>query len=328
MSGTARRAGVAARLAFKSLAIAAGIALAPMAAAQAVPDWVTGFPRTTLPVKAWPNGRKVAVCFVLYVEDWGRGQGPVFRQDMVSRKPDLLNDAWRRYAIDWGVPRAAQLFAEQKVPLSIALNANFPSRNPEAWKALRTALPNAAIVAHGFNNSTEMLPLNQGVDVQADYVRRVLDLIEKDTGVRPRGWSSPSVYNDADTFAATAHAGIAYTLDSMDSDVLSRLATPAGSLLLIPYPATPVDMGQFLTRNQQPTDLERLWIDYVSELDREATRDPARPATVVAIGLHPFVIGTPDGAASFRRVLESVRKLKNVWLADTEAVYRAAPAGP
>lgn len=306
-----------------TLGLALGLVAVAPAPAQTVPDWVNGFPRTTLPVKAWPNGRKVAVCFVLYVEDWGRGNGPVFRQDMVSRKPDLLNDSWRRYAIDWGVPRSARLFAEQKVPLSIALNANFPSRNPESWKALRATVPKAAIVAHGFNNSTEMLPLNQGVDVQVDYVRRVLDLIEKDTGARPIGWSSPSVYNDADTFAATAKAGITYSLDSMDSDVLTRLATPGGPLLLIPYPATPVDMGQFLTRNQQPNDLEKLWIDYISELDREAARDPGGPATVVAIGLHPFVIGTPDGAAAFRRVLLAAKKMKQVWLTDTDAVYRA-----
>ena len=34
----------------------------------------------------------------------------VLVEDMVSRKPDLLNDSWRRYAIDWGVPRSARLF--------------------------------------------------------------------------------------------------------------------------------------------------------------------------------------------------------------------------
>ena len=136
MSGTARRAAAAARLALISLAVAAGIALAPR----------------------------------------GRGHGPVFRQDMVSRKPD-------------------------------------------AWKALRAALPNAAIVAHGFNNSTEMLPLKPG-----------------------RGRA-----------------------------------------------------GGLRAPRARPHHLERLWIDYAAE--------------------------------SFRRVLESVRKTKHVWLADTDAVYRAAPAG-
>jgi hypothetical protein len=63
------------------------------------------------------------------------------------------------------------------------------------------------------------------------------------TSVRPRGWTSPSVYPNADTFAATAAEGISYSLDGMDSDTLSRLATKSGPLILIPYPVGTVDMG-------------------------------------------------------------------------------------
>ena len=34
-------------------------------------DWFTGLPREDIDVKTWPEGRRVAVCFVLYVEVWG-----------------------------------------------------------------------------------------------------------------------------------------------------------------------------------------------------------------------------------------------------------------
>lgn len=110
----------------------------------------------------------------------------------------------------------------------------------------------------------------------------------------------------------------------MDTDVLTRLLTAGGRLVMIPYPAQTVDMGQYLSRMKEPVDLERFWLDYVNELAREAASDPARPATVVAIGVHPFVIGTPAGAASFRRVLEALKKQPLVWLTDTEAVMAAA----
>ena len=53
--------------------------------------------------------------------------------------------------------------------------------------------------------------------------------------------------------------------------------------------------------------------------------DPGRDATTVVIGIHPFVIGTPDGAAAMRRVLSRLKKDDKVWLAlDTDAVLRAA----
>ena len=34
-------------------------------------DWITGLPREPIHVETWPAEKKVAVCFVLYVEVWG-----------------------------------------------------------------------------------------------------------------------------------------------------------------------------------------------------------------------------------------------------------------
>ena len=305
--------------------------LLPMAlpaASQTTTDWITGAPREAIPIKTWPHGKKVAVCFILYVERWGKDHGPVFRPDKASLRPDVVDESFRQYAINWGVPRVGRLFREQGVPLTIALNAQFPGDNPEVWKTFRASVPKAPILGHGMNNSTEELPLDKGLDAQKAYIKRVLDLIEKETGSRPRGWSSPSVTANVDTFAATAAEGIRYSLDGMDSDVVSRLMTPGGPLIMIPYPTQTVDMGQYLQRAKEPTDMERAWIDYVSELAREAAADPARPATAVAIGVHPFVMGTPSGAAAFRRVLEALKKMPQVWLTDTDAVFTAVSGKP
>ena len=51
------------------------------------------------------------------------------------------------------------------------------------------------MIAHGMNNSTEILPLTSGLDAQKNYIR--------------------------------------HTLDSVDSDVLSRLVSPSGPSILI-----------------------------------------------------------------------------------------------
>ncbi len=306
------------------LAAIALLAAAVPAAGQTSTDWITGLPREAIRVKAWPGGKKVAVCFVLYVEVWGHDHGPNFRPDMNGRTPDLVDEAFRQYAIEWGLARVGRLFKETGAPLSLALNAQFPEQQPAVWKELRTLVPTAPVVAHGLNNSTDLLPLDKGPDAQRAYIRRTLDMIEKSTGQRSRGWSSPSVYPNADTFAATAAEGIRYSLDGMDSDILSRLATKPRPLVLLPYPPTVVDMGQYLSRFKEASDLERLWIDYVGELAREAAANPDREATVVAIGIHPFVVGTPAGAAAMRRVLESFKKMNLVWTTDVEAVLKAA----
>ena len=104
-------------------------------------DLVTGFPREPIHVAAWPGGKKVAVSFAFFVEEFGFGQGPVYRPDMVSRNPDLVDEAFRQYGIDWGIPRVGRLFKELDVPLTIVLNAQFPGNYASVWKELRTSQP-------------------------------------------------------------------------------------------------------------------------------------------------------------------------------------------
>jgi allantoinase len=307
------------------MALLLAVQLCSVTLAQDRTDPVTHFAREPIHIAAWPGGRKVAVSFALFVEEFGFGHGPVFRPDLASRNPDLVNEAFRQYGIDWGTERVGRLFRELNVPLSIVVNAEFPGEHPSVWKEFRAAQPNAPIIAHGLNNTTRLLPLSQGVAEQKAYIRQTLDMIESATGSRPVGWSSPSVYSDGDTMQAAAAEGIAYTLDQMDSDIISRLKTPDGWLALMPYPVVTVDMGQQIARMKSPADIEALWLDYVSELANEARADPAREATTVVIGIHPFVVGTPDGAAALRRVLLRLKADDEVWLTDTGAILEAVP---
>jgi allantoinase len=298
--------------------------LASATLAQEGADPVTKFRRDPIHVVAWPAGKKVAVSFALFVEEFGLGQGPVLRPDLANRNPDLVNEAFRQYGIDPGIPRVGRVFKELNVPLTIVLNSEFPVAHQSVWKEFRATLPDAPIVAHGMNNTSRILPLGRGLAEQKAYIRRTLDQIAETTGVRPTCWSSPSVYSNGDTMQAIAAEGIVSTLDQMDSDIISRLKTPNGSLVLLPYPSVTVDMGQYLARMKVPSEIEALWLDYVSELATEARADPAREATTVVIGIHPFVVGTPDGAAAMRRVLAHLKKDDMVWLTDTDAILKAA----
>jgi allantoinase len=313
---------VAAGLAILSTLYLAG---ASASAQETATDWVTGFPRETVRVSNWPGGKKVAIAFALFVEEFGFGQGPVLRPDLVTRSPDLTNEGFRQYGLTFGNLRVGRLFKELNVPVTIVLNAEFPRLHPSLWKDFRALQPNAPIVAHGMNNTTNLLPLGRGITAQKAYIRQTLDQIASLTGVRPAGWSSPSIYSNADTVQATAAEGIRYSLDQMDSDLVSRIKTLDGSVLMLPYPTVVIDLGLNLPRMKSAAEIEALWIDYIEELAREARADPSQEATTAVIGIHPFVVGTPDGAAAMRRVLERLKKIDEVWLTDTDAIVKALP---
>src|SRR6202048_1522717 len=183
-------AGINILLALIGLLISAGPALSENAS-----DWITGLPREPIHVQAWPQGKEVAVCFILYVEVWGFGHGPNFRPDTAARDPDVVDESFRQYAIYWGIPRVGRLFNEQALPLSIALNAAFPEEHPDVWQQFRSLVPKAPIIAHGINNSTELLPLGRGLDAQKAYIQRTLDLIEKGTRLNSsHEWISYAVF--------------------------------------------------------------------------------------------------------------------------------------
>src|SRR5471032_620351 len=131
-SSRARSAGAGFLMALCGLLLAATPALA-----ESSTDWITGLHREAIHVQSWPGGKKVAVCFIFDVEVWGHGQGPNFRPDTATRTPDVVDESFREYAINFGVTRVAAVFKEEGLPLSIALNALFPGERPDIWKQLR-----------------------------------------------------------------------------------------------------------------------------------------------------------------------------------------------
>src|SRR6516225_2081230 len=121
------------------IAATAAIALFLPAAvfAQDSVDPITKFLRTDIHVAAWPGGKKVAVSFALFVEEFGFGQGPVYRPDLARRTPDLVNENFRAYSQSWGNLRVGRLFKDLGVPLTVVLNAEFPRAHSSEWKDFR-----------------------------------------------------------------------------------------------------------------------------------------------------------------------------------------------
>ena len=69
------------------MALLLAVQLPSAALAQDGIDQVTGFARAPVHVAAWPAGRKVAVSFALFVEEFGFGQGSGFPPGLGDPQP-------------------------------------------------------------------------------------------------------------------------------------------------------------------------------------------------------------------------------------------------
>src|SRR5262249_18009778 len=149
--------------------------------------------------------------------------------------------AFCQYAIAWGIARVGRLFKELDVPLSVVLNAEFPGRHGPVWKV-------APIIAHGMNNTNRMLPLGRGLAAQKAYTREPwISSPAQPASGPPAGRLRASIPMATPCRRSSPRAST-YTIDQMDSDIISRLKTPDGALVLLPYPVVTVDMGQHLAR--------------------------------------------------------------------------------
>ena len=293
-------------------------------------DVGTAAPRA-VHVRSWPGGKKVAVCFVLYVEEWGpRSGSQLFAADMTARSPDIVNESFRRYAIDFGVERVGQA-----VPRCRRAAERRPSTrsSPNAirtfgvvfapWPRRRRLSPSRPQQFHRASARWA-----KGLNAQRGLCSPdPSTCLERDTGVRSQGLvQSQCLSQCARPSPPPAAEGGRLTPWTEWTRTRSRKLTDAIRTASADSPIRRrrSTWGQYLTRGKEPADLERLWIDYVDELVSEAEADPARDATVVAIGLHPFVVGTPAGAAAMRRVLRTLLRRKMVWITDVEAVVAAS----
>src|SRR5260370_722780 len=84
------------------------------------------------------RSRSASFCMLRF---WGFGHGPNFRPDTAARDPDVVDESFHQYAINWGIPRVGRLFTEQDLPLSLALNAVFPEEYGDVWLRRRRPQP-------------------------------------------------------------------------------------------------------------------------------------------------------------------------------------------
>ncbi|GAA5233053.1 polysaccharide deacetylase family protein [Verticiella sediminum] len=253
-----------------------------------------------------PDEGAIMVHLVINVENW-RFDAPMPRtiitpphgQDTV---PDVPNFSWADYGMRAGLPRMIDAIAERGLPASTSINASVIDAYPQAAEAMRDA--GWEFIGHGVHQKA----LNHGGD-EAEAIELALDKLAAFTGTRPRGWLSPGLRETADTPDLLAAAGVHYVCDWVIDDLPNWMCVSGGRRLIqMPYNLDLNDSVIYaVEKHSSPEFLLRLQRT-LAVFERECRLQPR----VLALGLHPHLMGVPHRFGYFEEMLDLLMRNRHV----------------
>ncbi len=176
------------------------------------------------------------------------GGGPSINERLLpARIPDFNNHSWREYGHRIGIWRLYDIFDEAKVPASCTVNGILCERHPQIVMA--AAKRGYELIAHNYIQTEFMINYREDRAKEKAVIKRVLDLIEKTTGTRPKGWLSSSLRCTVNTSDICKELGLTYHCDYMNDEQPYLIKTAHGPLVSTPYTQEANDIGMFLRRN-------------------------------------------------------------------------------
>lgn len=233
------------------------------------------------------EGKRILVHLVINVEHWQFDQ-PMPRTIITPPHgretiPDVPNFSWADYGMRAGLPRILDLLTVRGLPASTSFNAGVIDAYPQAAIAMREA--GWEFIGHGMHQKAT----NHVEGGEAALVNACLSKIAAFTGIRPRGWLSPGLRETNETPDILKRAGLDYVCDWVIDDIPNWLRTSAGPLLAMPYNLEINDSILYAVERHATGEMLRRLAFTLNQFEAEIEQNPR----VLAIGLHPHLIGVP-----------------------------------
>ncbi|MGW5264405.1 polysaccharide deacetylase family protein [Microbispora sp. NPDC004025] len=267
-------------------------------------------PITDRPTISWPGGARVAFYVGLNVEHFlvDRPSTSIW-QGTADLVPDALNYGWRDYGARVGIWRVADILDRHGVRASVLLNSAVAEHYPQIIKAGLDR--DWAWLLHGRTNSV----LHAGLSLEEE--RRLLTemagIVAEATGRRPRGWMGPGLTETFNTPALLAELGFGYLLDWTNDDQPYPLNVPG--MISVPYS---VELNDLLLFDRGVTGPE--FVQTVRDQYEQLHADAEDSGRVMALALHPFVIGQAFRAKYLDQALAFLAAQPDVWLTTSDEI--------
>lgn len=259
----------------------------------------------------WPNGAKCAAAFTFDIDTdsflhlaYGDGM------------PDkVATTSWARYD-EIAVPRILGIFRDYGIKQTFFYPAWCMERYPHLVEAILK--DGHEIAHHGYiHEHMNELP---GHNAEVEWICRSIEVIERMTGQRPRGFRAPTYQFSRYTAPIIADQGFLYDASLMDDDVPSLYETDKGEIIGLSSHWGMDDWPQYVSNSDVGYNL-----NIRSPLEASGTFMAEFEAAYKYGGMwigvwHPWVSARLARAEAIRDMIEDMQARGDVWIASMEDI--------
>jgi allantoinase len=252
-----------------------------------------------------PGGARLAVWVIVNVEEWNPRE-TMPRTVLTppaggSPMPDIPNWAWHEYGNRVGFWRFVEVLDYFKIRAALAINGSaIQAYEPIARAALERGWE---FIGHGFGQKNM-----QKVPDEREDIAKTTAIIHQFTGQKPRGWLGPGLTETWETPDVLAEEGYDYVCDWVLDDQPVVLKTRGGTIVNVPYTQECNDVAMMLIQHHSAAEYKNRAIDQFEQLYADARQS----ARIMALVVHPYIMGVPHRLRYFREALEHIQSRPGV----------------
>ena len=271
------------------------------------------------PAPCWPNEARLAVSFVVNVEEGAelsigdgdeRNEARYEAVEEVKGAPDPCMESHFGYGPRQGYRRIVEAFERYGVTATFSTCGRAAERTP--WLISDAVERGHEVACHGWRWET-----HAGWDAGREraVIARTHAALTEIAGIAPVGWHTRSATSPHTRALLIEHGGFAYDSNAYDDDIPYM----EGDHVVLPYAFDTNDMrfspgGGFV----QARDFS----DYVIAGFDRLYAEGATAARMMSIGLHLRIIGRPARIGGLETVLAHIAATPGVWIAPRRDIAR------
>ncbi len=250
----------------------------------------------------WPDGIRTVVALTFLVESWSEGKAPPYSPMTSPPKPCAIDRAgiqWSEYGARAGAYRLMRIAEQHRLPATFCVSA----RAAELFPAVVKRIVASGFELAGHNYAQDQVLPGLGEAEERSLIKRSLDILERQSGMRPCGWISSTIATTERTADLLAEAGMLWHGDYNYLDLPCRV--PAGGRTLVAIPHS--DYADNRVLRGAPRDFYQCYKDMFDFLYAQ------EPDGFINITVHGHFGGRPLLSAVLDQLLRYIAGHPGVW---------------